>query len=87
MVAITSTERPATAIRNLVCSRQSVNAADTVVVAMIEIGKSSSLRAEASRSRPSIGLVNRIVPWSAFARILHERTGANFEPIIASTCG
>ena len=58
MDAITSTERPATAIRNRVCSRQSASAADTVVVAMTDIGKSFSLRAEASRSRPSIGLVN-----------------------------
>jgi|GEM_PF-5282459 len=39
MAAITSTESPATAIKNLICARQSANAADTVLVAMTTIGK------------------------------------------------
>ena len=59
--AIASTERPATAIRMLICSRQSASAADVVVVATITIGKFVSARDEISRSLPSIGLVRRDV--------------------------
>ena len=69
MTAITSTEKPATVTKYLVCSRQSANAAATVVVAMMEIGKSAKARTEASRSRPSSGLLNRIDPWSDLVKI------------------
>src|SRR5258707_635860 len=40
MTVITSTDKPATATRDLVCARQSASAAATVVVAMIETGTS-----------------------------------------------
>ena len=63
IAAMTSTERADTAIRNLVCSRQSASAAATVVLATIAIGKFFNAWVEAIRSWPSIGLVERIVPW------------------------
>ena len=65
MTAITSTESPATAIRNRVCCRQSASAADTVVVAMIESGKSARLRAEINLSCPSMGLIERVESLSS----------------------
>ena len=50
MKAITSADRAAAAIRNLVCARQSASAAETVVVATTTIGKWLSSAAEPSRS-------------------------------------
>ncbi len=71
--AIASPESPATATTNLICSYQSDSAADTVVVARIEIGKWLKRRAAANRSNPSIGLIRRIVPWSGPRQRHHMR--------------
>ncbi len=50
MKAITSADRTAAAIMNLVCARQSASTAETVVVATTTIGKRPSGAAEPSRS-------------------------------------
>ena len=60
-----SAEAKATAIRMLVCARQSASAAPVVVAATITIGNLASAREATSRSSPSIGLVRREVLWAS----------------------
>ena len=59
MSATTIADSAAAATRNLVCSRQSASAAETVLVAITTPGKCFSGAAEPSRSAPSIGLSRR----------------------------
>ena len=84
--AITSTEAAPAPIRKFICSRQSASAADTVVVAMITIGKLTSLCEAISRSWPSIELIRRVVNWfSSNTFCWFAVPVLRFRPIMSST--
>ena len=85
---IASTEAVATAIRMLICSRQSASAADVFALATITMGNLLNVREEISRSLPSIGLVRRDV-LRASSNTFRTLAGPwlKFFPTIASMCG